>query len=52
MPEISPAYKKLLIAAVAVYMISSCLMNINIYRRINKIEHALSHIKGACGFKK
>ncbi|MBL7197077.1 MAG: hypothetical protein ISS47_03145 [Candidatus Omnitrophica bacterium] len=48
MPEIKPVFKKLLIIALAMYVISSCIMQVDICRRINKIEHALLHITGAC----
>ncbi|MBL7068867.1 MAG: hypothetical protein ISS34_03315 [Candidatus Omnitrophica bacterium] len=51
MPEIKPVFKKLLIIALAIYVILSCIMQADICRRIGKIEHKLLHITGACSHR-
>lgn len=44
MPEPKPIYIKLLIAVLALYIISSCIMHADIYRKLGEIEHKMMHI--------
>lgn len=42
--EVRPIYKKLLIAAIAIYVIASCIMQADLYRKVGQVEHRLLHI--------
>ncbi|MDD5681659.1 MAG: hypothetical protein PHI59_10535 [Candidatus Omnitrophica bacterium] len=43
---VRPVYKKLLIAAIAIYIIGSCMIQSDLYRKLGRIEHQLCHITG------
>lgn len=45
--DIRPAFKKLLIAAIAVYVIGVSLMLADLYHKVISIEHMLIEIPGA-----
>ena len=52
MEKIRPVFKKLLIAAIVVYVIGTCAIMAELYHKVGKIEHALTHIPGAkCEYK-
>ena len=42
-----PIYKKLLIAAIVIYVTGVTFSLANIYRKVGEIEHALTHASGA-----
>jgi hypothetical protein len=44
MESIRPIYKKLLIAAIAIYITGTTFMLADIYMKVADIEHALTHI--------
>ena len=46
MGMIRPLYKRLLIAVIVVYVIGVCMMLSDIYVKLGKIEHTLSHAGG------
>jgi len=50
-PRINPVYIKLLIGAAAVFVVSVSLMLSNIYDKLGRVEHALSHITGGAADK-
>ncbi len=47
MKNVRPAFKKLLLVAVVVYVIGSCLIQADLYRRLGEAEHILDHLCGA-----
>lgn len=49
MEPVRPVLKKLLIAALALYVAANCILQADICNRISKIEHVLMHITGAHG---
>lgn len=40
-----PIYRRLLMAAVAIYVIGSCIMYAEIYQKLGEIEHRLEHLQ-------
>ena len=44
-----PIYKKLLIAAIIIYIVGTAIIQIDICCRIGKIEHDLFHLSGGRG---
>lgn len=46
MGNIRPIYKKLLIAAIVVYIIGVAFILADIYMKVGEIEHALTHTSG------
>lgn len=46
-----PIYKKLLIAAIVIYVIGSCIIQADLYRKIGEIEHEMMHAL-CCGHHK
>lgn len=46
MTKIKPIYKKLLIMAIVIYVIGVTFILADMYMKIGKIEHALSHMSG------
>ena len=40
---VKPIYKKLLIAAIVIYIIGSCIIHTDLYYKVSKIEHELCH---------
>ncbi|MFC1480397.1 hypothetical protein ACFL5Y_02995 [Candidatus Omnitrophota bacterium] len=46
MAEIHPMYKKLLIAAIALYIIATAVMLSDLYIKVEQINHSLMHITG------
>ncbi|MBU4487791.1 MAG: hypothetical protein KKI13_01840 [Candidatus Omnitrophica bacterium] len=52
MEKIRPVFKKLLIAAIVVYVIGTCVIMAELYYKVGNIEHALAHMPGAkCSHK-
>lgn len=53
METIKPVYKKLLIAAIVIYVIGVASMLADIYMKVGAIEHALVHIscEHRCDYK-
>jgi hypothetical protein len=49
MQGVRPIYKKLLIAAVAIYVAGVTIMLSDIYARLGNLEHELSHISAGPG---
>jgi len=47
MTEVKPIYKKLLIAAIAIYIIGVTAMLVNLSVSVEKIKHSLLHVPGA-----
>ncbi|MCX5716154.1 MAG: hypothetical protein NTV07_04750 [Candidatus Omnitrophica bacterium] len=45
---VKPIYVKLLLAAIVLYIISSCFMQADSYRRVCILEHKLFHV--TCGY--
>lgn len=45
-PVTAPIYKKLLIAAIVLYVISSSVMLTQIWNRIGEVEHEMEHLGG------
>ena len=41
-----PIYKKLLLAALAVYIIGTCIIMTDLYIKVGKIEHSMVHMSG------
>ncbi len=41
---IRPIFKKLLIAAIVIYIIGSCIIHADVYSRLGEIEHKLVHV--------
>lgn len=48
MSSVNPIYKKLLIAAIAIYVIGVSILLSDISYRLGDIEHKLAHIKIVC----
>ncbi|MBU0604947.1 MAG: hypothetical protein KKH77_01515 [Candidatus Omnitrophica bacterium] len=46
MENIRPIYKKLLIAAIVIYITGVTFSLANIYMKVGEIEHALTHASG------
>lgn len=46
MNDIKPIYKKLLMIAIAIYVIGVSMMQTDLYLKVCRIEHALSHMSG------
>lgn len=51
MINVKPIYVKLLTAAIAAYVIGTCVMLSELYSKIGEIEHVLSHISSGHGHK-
>ena len=47
MGKIRPIYKKLLITAIVIYITGVTFILADIYMKIGKIEHALTHMSGS-----
>ena len=47
MEKVRPIYKKLLVAAAILYILASVYIQSNLYNRIGRLEHQLSHLTGA-----
>jgi len=45
MKAVNKIYKYLLVAAVVVYVVGSCIIEADQYSRIGKLEHAATHAK-------
>ena len=41
---VRPIYKKLLIMAIVIYVIGSCIMMTDLYYRLGVVEHKLYHV--------
>jgi hypothetical protein len=49
MEPVKPVFKRLLIAALVVYVIGMCVIQTNMYFRLGRIEHAMMHMElSAC----
>lgn len=52
MERIRPVFRKLLIAAIVIYVIGACIIMADLYYKAGNTEHALAHMRGAkCGHK-
>jgi hypothetical protein len=49
MKEPKPVYKRLLMVAIAIYVVGVSLMQADLYFRIGKIEHTLLHASAELG---
>ncbi|MFA6142257.1 MAG: hypothetical protein WC738_03075 [Candidatus Omnitrophota bacterium] len=46
---IRPVYKKLLAAAIAAYIVGSCIIQADLCHRLGEVEHKLCHTSCSCG---
>jgi hypothetical protein len=48
MDSVRPVFKKLLIAAIAIYVIGTAVIVSDLSRRVGELEHSIDHLTGKC----
>jgi hypothetical protein len=51
METVRPIYKKLLIAAIAIYVIGTTFILSDLYNKVGALEFAMDHVTGKCSGK-